>query len=152
MNSALMKTTFFILLFCAFVSGHLLFAQPTQYDWDQYAEHKLTEEEKELPEIILERHFIYEYQYEAEDGPLLQYRTFHLKVRANNASAIEDNNRIYISMNNVQEIVELKARTISPSGKIQELDKTNIKELKDEEGKGYQIFAIEGAEEGGIIE
>lgn len=144
------KLLFLIAALIIFVD---LRAQTTDsYDWNEIPQVELTEDEKLLPELILQFHQVYDYIYESEEKNLVLYKTLHQKVLANNAASIEKHNKIYISMNDVLEIKELKARTISPDGKIVELDKSNIKELKDEEGQGYQIFAIEGAQEGGIIE
>jgi hypothetical protein len=48
--------------------------------------------------------------------------------------------------------VDIKARTLLPGGKIIELDQSNIKDLKEQDGNVYKIFAMEGLEKGCEIE
>jgi hypothetical protein len=121
------------------------------YDWkadrNQYT---LTADEKSLAEIILKEHV--EYTYAIEEDRLVMYSVYHKILRVNNSEAIQRNNRIYVSMANMIELVELKARTIN-SGKVITFDKEHMKEVKEEEsGKGYKIFAMEGLEIGSEIE
>jgi len=48
--------------------------------------------------------------------------------------------------------VDIRARTILPGGKVIEVDKQNIKDLKEEDGHMYKIFAMEGLEKGAELE
>ncbi|MFO7257566.1 MAG: DUF3857 domain-containing protein [Bacteroidota bacterium] len=125
---------------------------PTIYEWESdRSRYELTEEEAMLGEYILKLHNQYDYVF--EDNQFLLYYTVHRIVRVNNDEAIQRNNRIYIPMGGVIELVSLKARSINASGKVVNFDTSNLKELKDEEtGRGYRIFAIEGVELGSEIE
>ena len=77
----------------------------------------------------------------------------HRKVRVESHKAIDLQNKIYIPVYNVLDVVKIEARCISPQGKIVKLTKESIKEVKNLENQGnYRIFAVEGAEVGGQIE
>ena len=87
-----------------------------------------------------------------KDKNLAEYFTQHKIIHLNNDHGIEYFNKVYINVNDFSDVVEIRARTILPGGKIIELDKANIKDLKDEDGSLYKIFAFEGLENGSDIE
>lgn len=125
---------------------------PAIYEWEaDRSRYELTDEEAALGEYVLKLHNQYDYVF--EDNQFLLYYTVHRIVRVNNDEAIQRNNRIYIPMGGVIDLVSLKARSINASGKVVNFDTSNLKELKDEEtGRGFRIFAIEGVELGSEIE
>lgn len=136
--------TLLILFFCTFLQA--------QTEWEANRQlFELSEEEKELPLYILYRSIQYDYKYD-ESSDFVCDITFHEIVRVNNDNALSERNRIYISMYNTIDLLELQARAIAPDGRIISLDKSNIKEIEDENSTGYKIFAVEGAEVGGEIE
>ncbi len=124
-----------------------------QTNWvEDRTNYQLSEEELALPLYYLYRGITYDYQYN-DEGNLICDIGHHVILRAANDNALESTNKIYIPTGNVIDIFDVRARTISPSGKVLELDQENIKEVKDEEESGgYRIFAVEGAEVGGEIE
>lgn len=126
--------------------------QITPYEWEKSrVRYKLTAEEQKLTELILKQHI--QYEYALEDNQFVMYNTIHRIVFVNNDEAVQKHNRISISMNNTIDLVDLKARAISKDGKVVNFDKSNLKELKDEEsGNAYRIFAIEGIELGSEVE
>ena len=78
---------------------------------------------------------------------------FHRKIRVMTHEAVNDFNKIYVPVSNVIEILDIRARFISPDGKITELPKESIHQVENLENKGdFKAFAIEGAETGGEIE
>lgn len=83
---------------------------------------------------------------------LAVYRTLHKIIRVNDDKGIETFNRIYLGVTDNSDIIDIRARTILPGGKIIEIDKSNIKDLKDEDGNMYKIFAMEGLEKGCEVE
>ncbi len=83
---------------------------------------------------------------------LTEYYTYHRIVHINDNIGIESFNKIYLATNDKNEIVDIRARTILPGGKIIDIDKSNIKDLKDNDGSQYKIFAMEGLEKGCEIE
>lgn len=100
--------------------------------------------------IFLDEKFEYFYN---EDGDLQAIHTLHKKIRINNDESINQFNKISVSLANVVELIDIKARAIKPNGKVVVFDKDNIKEIKDEDsGKSYKIFAIDGIENGDDIE
>lgn len=135
-------------LFFCFTS----FADNTYYAWEnERPRYKLSEKEDALAEYVLKQH--HQYNYVLENNQFLVYSTIHRIVRVNNNEAIQRHNRIYISMSNVIDLADLKARAINADGKVVNFDISNLKELKDEEtGKAFRIFAIEGVEQGSEIE
>ncbi|EMR03939.1 DUF3857 domain-containing protein [Cesiribacter andamanensis] len=124
------------------------------YSWDKSPKlAKLPPAEiKAHQEITLLRHVQYEFVYESNNSPTMYY-TRHETTRVNNDKAVAANNRIYIPMYRVQELVDVRARTIQPDGRVVEINKADIKEVEDKEaGAGYKIFAIDGAVVGSEIE
>ncbi len=118
------------------------------YDWTtSRSRYELTEKEKNLPELVIQHSTTYEYVYE---GALLSmYYMEHNIIYVNSDNAIEQSNKIKIPYNN---IINIKARSISPNGKIIEVDKNNIKEIKNNKNSTYKVFAIEGIEKGSEVE
>lgn len=145
-----MQRTLLLTVFLAMTIGQANAA--VVYEWDSNrTRYKLSPEEESFGEYILKQHAQFNYVF--EDNQFLLYSTVHRIVRVNNSEAIQRNNRIYIGMNNVIELVDLKARSINKIGKVVNFDMTNLKELKDDEtGQGFRIFAIEGVEQGSEIE
>lgn len=122
------------------------------YEWDEdRARYVLSKGEEGIAEYILKQHA--QYDYVLENNQFMMYVTVHRIIRVNNSEAIQRHNRIYISMRNSIDLVELKARSINQDGKVVNFDVSNLKELKDEEtGSAYRIFAIEGVEQGSEVE
>ena len=81
-----------------------------------------------------------------------EYYTTHKIIHINDDRGIEGFNKIYLGITEKSEVVDVRARTILPGGKIIQLDKNNIKEIKDKEENTYKIFAMDGLEKGCDIE
>lgn len=93
-----------------------------------------------------------EFRYN-EDGDLELLFTMHRRFRISNDESINQFNKLSVSLNNVIEVLDIKARVIKPNGQVVEFDRENIKEVKDEESQNnYKIFAIDGIEKGDDIE
>jgi hypothetical protein len=145
-----MKKIFLILLACL---PSLLFATGVvPYEWEkERSRYTLSAKEKENAEYILKNHF--QYQYTLENDQFVLYSTFHRIVYVNSNEAIQKHNRLYIPMYNTIELVDVRARAINKDGKAVYFDKSNLKEMKDDEGdKSYRIFAVEGVELGSEVE
>src|SRR5918993_2649330 len=87
-----------------------------------------------------------------KSGELAVYRTLHRIVQVNDDHGIESFNKVYLGVSDNSEIADIRARTVLPGGKIIEIDKSNIKDQKEEDGSTYKIFALEGLEKGCQIE
>ncbi|MBB3058952.1 DUF3857 domain-containing protein [Mucilaginibacter gotjawali] len=83
---------------------------------------------------------------------IAEYYTIHKIIHINDDRGIEDFNKIYLGISEKSDIVDIRARTLLPGGKIIELDQSNIKDLKEQDGNVYKIFAMEGLEKGCEIE
>ncbi len=142
----------FVSVFISFISLQVLANEVTPYEWEKDRKRSvLTEKESALPELIVKQHV--QYQYVLENDQFLMYSTIHRIIYVNNNEAIQKHNRIVISMHSTLELVDLKARAINKEGKAIYFDKTNLKEIKDEEtGNAVRIFAVEGIELGSEIE
>jgi hypothetical protein len=134
------------------VQGQELKTTLANYNWDENRpRYTLTPEEEQYSKIILCSKSILEYVFENKEFVL--YTLDHLILRVNSDDAIESSNKIVISMNGAIEVVNIKARSISRDGKIINLDKNNIKEIKStKKDESSRIFAIEGVEKGCEIE
>jgi hypothetical protein len=103
-------------------------------------------------QIILKDLRVCEYVYE-KSGNLVVYVTHHRRIRVFTDKGIEQNNKIYIPSGNVLEFMDIKARSISPSGKISNIEKSEIKDASDVENKGaFKMFAVQGIEKNSEIE
>jgi hypothetical protein len=84
-------------------------------------------------------------------------KTYHAIIHINTKEGLDDVNKIYIKVQSVNtgfaDIFDLKARSISPSGKIVEFNDKNLKVVENiDKNQNLKIYAIEGAEVGGQIE
>lgn len=88
------------------------------------------------------------------DNPLglsILYEVIHKVVKVNDDRGIQSFNKVYIPANHV-DIKEVKARSISPTGAIQEISDEDIKEVEIEAYGKFKIFAIQGLQPGSIVE
>lgn len=148
-----MKLIHFFLSAILCVISSLVFAVDVKpYEWEKNRNrYALSKNDSELSELILKQHT--QYDYVLQDNQFIMYSTIHRIVYVNNDEAIQKHNRIVISMNNTLELIDVKARAISKDGKSVFFDKSNLKELKNEEtGNAFKIFAIEGIELGSEVE
>lgn len=124
-----------------------------QIDWvPERDPYPVGEDQQELPLYYLYRGVHYDFKYD-DQGAYICDITYHQIVKTTNDQALSSENKIYISMVNVIDVLDIKARTISKDGVTVTLDQEDVKEVQDEENKGgYRIFAVEGAEVGGEIE
>jgi hypothetical protein len=121
-----------------------------KFQWQPTATiHKIDKEFEAAAAVYVVDERINEYINE-KDGFFI-YRTTHRIIHINNDQGIESFNRIYLPFDEGIEMVDVKARTVLPSGKVIEMDKSNIKDLKEENGQ-YKIFALEGLTKGCEVE
>ena len=141
------------LIFAAFPV--LLYGQPEfeSYNWNTFPSSQNTDTVKCIngAAVTMERR-IFETYLNAENY-FEELFVYHLKIKIESHDALSSFNKIYISLKNVIDIVNIQARFISSSGKITVLPKESIKQIANLENNGdYKTFAIEGAEVGGQIE
>ncbi|MBC8754559.1 hypothetical protein H2O64_07730 [Kordia sp. YSTF-M3] len=124
------------------------------YDWaEKPTLHELSEEEANESSIAILEKYMVEYMVPKFGNNIKKFETNHTIARVHDEKGIKTHNTVYISMYNVIDIVDIKARTITPDGKVTLLNKDNIKEVKNVEEYGdFKIFAIEGAVKDSEIE
>jgi hypothetical protein len=128
-------------------------AEFAEYDWNTFPAQPVSDTIQPVNGclITLERR-INEF-YLNKDDEFEEISIYHRKVRVESHDAINRFNKIYIPVSNAIEVLAVKARFVSPNGKITEVPKESIKQIENLENKGsYQTFAIEGVELGGEIE
>jgi hypothetical protein len=143
-----------IYLFFVIAAGMMSPAQSQEIVRETWSEkpvlHKVDSKlDNESAVIILDKRRV-EYTDEKEDVVL--YKTLHRIVHINDDKGIESFNRIYLPVSNNSDIVDIKARTILSNGKIIEVSKDNIKDLKEDDDQVYKIFAMEGLEKNCEVE
>ncbi len=89
---------------------------------------------------------------DGKNNSLDEYYTLHKAVHLNDDRGIEEFNKIYLDFTDNADLVDVKARTILPGGKIIDLDKSNIKDITEGNGNTYKIFALEGLQKGCEVE
>ncbi|MFB6317625.1 DUF3857 domain-containing protein [Saccharicrinis sp. FJH54] len=122
-------------------------------DWETSPDYKTLPDSLMNENVIcLNLNIAYDFRH-GDDGNLYAYETEHKVYRILNEESIQSFNKYYMYDESVLEYITIKARTISSDGTIKEFDKSNIKEITDEEtGKKYKIFAVDGIEEGNTVE
>jgi hypothetical protein len=142
-------------LFAAAISQLSAFSQRPEIEKEHWAEKPvvtlLQNKYNQEPAVTVLNRIRIEF-IDDKDKNLSEYLTQHKIIHLNNDHGIEYFNKIYINVNDFSDVTEIRARTILPDGKIIELDTANIKDLKDEDGSLYKIFAFEGLENGSDIE
>ena len=142
------------ILFVLLIATTNCFAQHYKtYDWSEKPQlHKLSPDELKASAVgILKKHIV-QYIPNVGSNPLC-FETEHTITRVNDDKGIAQNNTVYIPMNGVKEVVDIKARTINSKGQVTLLNKDNIKEIKNVKEYGdFKIFAIEGVEKNSEIE
>lgn len=147
-----------ILLLAVLITGNLLNAQELLYlgiGWDENPTWQdLDTAYNEKQEVVLDHEVIVECAYSEEYGNnLVEYFTIHKKIRVLGDDAIQGNNKVYIGMGGVAELIEAKARVITPDGTVIDFDEDKILESEGGDGlQAHKYFAIDGAVKGADIE
>jgi hypothetical protein len=142
---------FILLLFSAGLSAQK--TEFSEYDWNTFNALPVPDSIKPLNGslITLERHI--NEVYLNKDEVFEEISIYHRKIRVESHDAINRFNKIYVPISDVIEVLDIRARFISPAGRITEVPKESIRQIENLENKGnYKTFAIEGVEPGGEIE
>jgi hypothetical protein len=125
------------------------------YKWqDRHARLPITAADESQPAVILRDFTAHEYALDDTRRRALMYTVEHRIVRVNTDDGIEQYNKIYLPIDDDGQVVQLRARTISPRGQVVEVAEKDMKELKDGEGssRNFRIIALEGVEKGSEVE
>lgn len=90
-------------------------------------------------------------EYKDEGKNVVAYVSRHVIMHINGDKGIEMFNKVYVPLPEHGDITELKARTITPGGKVLDVDQAKAKDMEDE-GSRYKIFAMDGVEKGSEVE
>lgn len=90
-------------------------------------------------------------EYKFVDKDVFEFQRYYKLIKVVNDKGIEMFNKIYVPVYKNTVLENVKARTILPNGKVQDLPADKIKEV-EEEGTRYKLFALEGVEKGAEVE
>ncbi len=140
-------------VFCFQLLSQELVPEYKNYKWDADSKATMLEANETKDNAIIEKNLLLvEYIYDSKNQ-LTSYVTRHKRIKVNSEKAIDEFNKVYISMTDVIELTDLKARVISKDGKITPFDTKNVKFVENYEESGpYKFFALEGVETGSDIE
>ncbi len=139
--------------FLLFTSGLISQNDPyyKNYDWDEKPNY-IIPASNDGPMLAIDHKVVTEFMF-TDEGGFVEYYLEHEVLVLNSDDKIEEYNKIYLPYSSSTEILVNKARVITKSGKIIEVDPSKIFEATDEEtGSQYQYFALEGIEKGSIID
>lgn len=149
------KLTLLFAIF-AFISVGTIKAQAPEmkfksYDWEASPKLTKTNSDTSNSSIVIFTKTFFEFVY--EENALWGYKTIHKRIKLVTNTGIENNNKVYIPVTDVDKVTVEKARVIKKDGSIVELKKEDFKEAYDQEsGTKYHYFAFEGVEIGCEIE
>lgn len=92
---------------------------------------------------------IIEFNLREKDANMLM--KYYKLIKVQNDKGIEIHNKLYVPMYANSELVSIKARVISPIGKVTNFPEDKVKEI-EEEGRKYKLLAFEGVEKNAEIE
>lgn len=122
----------------------------TKFQWKNNPSlHQINSKYAEDAAVYISEKKVVEYVIE-KDG-FYAYKTTHRIIHINNDKGIEYFNKVYLSFDEAIQVVDVKARTILPGGKVIVFDEKNIKDLQEDE-RTYKIFAIDGLTKGCEVE
>ncbi|MDF7819007.1 DUF3857 domain-containing protein [Runella sp. MFBS21] len=110
----------------------------------------LTESEQKESGVLLRNQIFIEYTFDSL-GQFSCLEGIFKRIRINDSKSIEMYNKIVLPVPNTNDLLYLKARSISKNGTIKEVGLEAVKEL-EERGRVYKILAVEGLEVGGELE
>jgi hypothetical protein len=147
------KKTLFLVV--ALASAQQLFAQSPNIEKETWADkpaiHAIDSKYSKEAAVVISDTRRIEFA-DASKDEIDEYYTIHKIVHINDDRGIEGFNKIYLGLSENSDIVDVKARSILADGKILELDKNDIKDIKEEDGNTYKIFALNGLEKGCEVE
>ncbi len=110
----------------------------------------------EEQEVTTKYHKIIELAFlrnQKDEVDLFEYSTIHKKIRVLGDDAIQYHNKVYIGLYGGAQLIEAKARVITPDNKVIDFDESNIQESEGEGEVGkHMYFAIDGIVKGSDIE
>ncbi len=127
--------------------------QLLNYDWDiSPSAAKSSTDKNNEPTTFEKYHYGLEYFYD-EKGDFKMWELTHHIVKINSENALKQYNKVFVSLQEGEKLVSLKARSIQTDGKTIEIDLSQIRKIEE---NGFFTsstrFPIEGAQVGSNIE
>lgn len=144
----------FIILLCALITGLEGTAQQYPFYKNYSLEKNPTLIERQATDQLYYYNkylFTVEYEFDRYAQVFVKYHTQHYRVKLNTDAAIEEFNKVYIDMEDVNAIVNLEARVIKPT-EVLNVDIKIEEFYNEEEDEKYSYFAIKGLELGDEVE
>lgn len=110
----------------------------------------LSDSEKKEAGVLVKNVVFIEYAFDST-GTLGCYQGDLKRVHVNDAKGVETYNKIVLPVLSANDLIYLKARTISATGVVKEVGKEAVKDI-EERGRSFKILAVEGLEAGGELE
>ena len=140
-----------LLTFCLFILTANSQAFYKNYAWDKTPNYNTKDYANDNLVAVKEK--ITTEFFFTEDSQFVEFYLEHKTYYLNSDEAIEDYNKIYLPYDSDSELLVNKARVITPSGKVIDLDDSKIlTATNDETKRTYKYFAFEGIEKGSFIE
>jgi hypothetical protein len=134
-----------------FLFGLQANAQGPSIDWDANPVlHKVKAAYTNESAVILSDMRMQEYMQDEKKG-LMVITTVKKLVKVIDDKGVEMFNKIYLPAYNGGQVMEIKARTVLPNGKVINLPAGKILDV-EEQGRAYKKFALEGVDKGSEIE
>jgi len=125
--------------------------KPKEEEWvDKPILHPVPPEYAKEPALIVLQDIGLDYLFEG--GYIDAYYTVHRIVKVLDEKGIESFNAIGFSVGSHTRVPSIKARTIMPNGKVQDIAKDMIKVTRDEYGHHKIVIAMEGVAKDAEIE
>jgi len=148
-----LKSSVLPAIFCLLGAYTYAAESPLKYPikWDEKpALHPLSDSlKKEAAVYILEQRQI---EFVENKDSYDMYRTVHHLIHLNDEKGVEAFNTFSIPSGSDRKLVEVKARTILPGGRIIEVPSDKVKEVKNEDNEPEYKIAMEGVEQGAEVE
>src|ERR1041384_3754725 len=106
------------------------------YDWAKNPVcYKASETEKKYDYFVVNDKHVLEFAYDA-NNELNLFETRHIITHVNSDKGVENMNKMYLPSSKIIETIIMKARCITPAGKVINLDKSAFKNVDNLEDKG----------------
>lgn len=123
------------------------------FSWEKQPKVYVPAESEKQSELVLVKDFtVLEGAYD-KDGQAVIFETHHRIYHINNQKGIEQVNKVYISTDQVNEELDIKARCITAANKVIPFNSDNVKHVDNLDNAGpYTIFSIDGVDVGCDVE
>ena len=141
-----MKHLLTFILFFSYLTHNAQGLESKNYNWETNPNYQLFKIDEKEEIISFKDKLSCEFAY-TDKGELLEYVIKHQIIWLNSDAQIEENNKVYLPYNNSSVLLSNKARVITKSGKIIELDDSKILTATNQEtNHTLKYYAFEGIE------